>query len=991
MEGQGGMSLVRPRLSRHFRSARLWLPALCITLMLPISYPSLTLALSISFDLAPLQNPQQTEQDRDLQEADRLEAEFNRQYGPGKYDQLQPLIERVLDLREKHFGADHPVVAGTLLQVAILHRDRGDYAKAESLLKRALAIQEQARGREHPEIVAALYNLAIIYRIRDKTDLAEPLYQRGLQILEKEFGTDSPELTGILNELATLYANRGDYSRAELLYERELKIRQRVSGSDENIAHTLFSLAILYRGRGDYEKAEPLFQRALAIQEKKLGKEHPAVSDTLFNLAVIFRARGNYQPAKKMLERALAIQEKAFGAGHAEITGCLNELASLYRDLGDYEAAERAFQRVLAIRERLFGPEHTDVAWSLDGLASVYELQGESARAEPLYLRALKIWEKSFGANHPQAGEILGHLSTLYEMKGEAAKAIDFRARANRVSEWNLVHNLAIGSERQKLAYLRMLANELDQTISLEFRSAPQSREARELALTTLLQRKGRGLDAMADSIGNLRRHAQEQEKAFLDQLTETRSRLAHLSLDDPQEMQPDERRERIRSLESKIEQLEATISRRSTEFQSQSLPVSLETIRLTIPADVALIEFAAYHTFNAKTGEFGPLRYAAWVLRREGEVRSVDLGDAEAIEAAIQVFREALRSPQRSDVKALARAADQKVMRPVRGLLNEARHLLISPDGSLQLIPFAALLDESGKYLIERYTITYLTSGRDLLRLQIPRPSRNPAVIVADPEFGDPPLTFERRGKNAKNTKARLDDSKMIFVPLRGTREEMRIVKAALPEAVTLTKTAATEAALRQLAGPRILHIATHGFFLSEEQAQPSAATERKREQVATPGSLRIGKWAARVSNPLLRSGLALAGANQGRSGEDDGVLTALEAAGLNLWGTKLVVLSACDTGVGDVKKGDGVYGLRRALILAGSESQIMSLWPVSDLATRDLMAGYYRGLEQNQGRGEALRQVQLQMLQSDERQHPFYWASFIQLGEWANLEGQR
>lgn len=164
-----------------------------------------------------------------------------------------------------------------------------------------------------------------------------------------------------------------------------------------------------------------------------------------------------------------------------------------------------------------------------------------------------------------------------------------------------------------------------------------------------------------------------------------------------------------------------------------------------------------------------------------------------------------------------------------------------------------------------------------------------------------------------------------------------------------------------------------------------PSSTTAR------APDDTRLGKWVARVDNPLLRSGLALAGANQGRSGDDDGVLTALEASALDLWGTKLVVLSACDTGVGEVKNGDGVYGLRRALFLAGTESQLMSLWPVSDRSTRDLMIRYYEALVQDVGRGEALRRVQLQMLRSKVHSHPYYWASFILTGEWANLQGKR
>lgn len=143
-------------------------------------------------------------------------------------------------------------------------------------------------------------------------------------------------------------------------------------------------------------------------------------------------------------------------------------------------------------------------------------------------------------------------------------------------------------------------------------------------------------------------------------------------------------------------------------------------------------------------------------------------------------------------------------------------------------------------------------------------------------------------------------------------------------------------------------------------------------------------------VENPLLRSGLALAGANQRRSGQEDGILTALEAAGLDLWGTKLVVLSACETGVGAIQKEEGVYGLRRALVMAGAESQVMSLWKVADEATRDLMIAYYKRLVTGQGRAEALRQVQLEMLRSETRTHPFYWASFIPSGAWEPIEGK-
>ena len=211
------------------------------------------------------------------------------------------------------------------------------------------------------------------------------------------------------------------------------------------------------------------------------------------------------------------------------------------------------------------------------------------------------------------------------------------------------------------------------------------------------------------------------------------------------------------------------------------------------------------------------------------------------------------------------------------------------------------------------------------------------------------------------------------------------------LPDATLLTRHQATKTALSRAHSPRILHIATHGFFLDDLDLTPSGG---RGYQAFDNDPKRLLKQLERngihVKSPLLRSGLALAGANEQKK-EDNGILTALEVTGLNLWGTKLVVLSACDTGVGEVKNGDGVYGLRRALLLAGSETQVMSLWPVSDRGTRELMVSYYSGLKNGQGRGEALRRVQLRMLRDVKRQHPYYWASFIQSGEWANIEGKR
>jgi CHAT domain-containing protein len=325
---------------------------------------------------------------------------------------------------------------------------------------------------------------------------------------------------------------------------------------------------------------------------------------------------------------------------------------------------------------------------------------------------------------------------------------------------------------------------------------------------------------------------------------------------------------------------------------------------------------------------------------------------------------------------------------------------LLISPDGLLNLVPFAALVDERGRYVVDRYSISYLASGRDLLRLQVARESKDGPLVVAAPDFGGGGLVkasrLKRQQKDAlagegKAKSARSAVKDLYFPPLPDAAQEGEALRALLPGATLLTKRQATKTALSQIHSPRLLHIATHGFFLEDQNL--TSAGERGAQALTDNlerALQRLERRDVRTESALLRSGLALAGANEHKE-DDNGILTALEVTGLNLWGTKLVTLSACDTGVGEVKNGDGVHGLRRALVLAGAETQVMSLWAVSDQATRELMVSYYRRLQRGQGRGEALRLAQLEMFKKLKWRHPYFWAGFIQSGEWANLEGKR
>jgi CHAT domain-containing protein/Tfp pilus assembly protein PilF len=911
----------------------------------------------------------------------------------------ESLFQRALAIREKAFGPEHLEVANSLGDLGRFWWKRGYYARAEALIQRQLAIRERALGPEHLDVVQSLNDLANIQVSIGNYAAAKPLYQRALEIERKLLGPEHTYVTTLQAELADVYAREGDFAMAESLYQHALAIWERASGPESEWGATLLILlADTYMETGDYTKARSLYQRSREMREKILEPDHHAIGHSLYKLGSFSFKTGDDAQAESFYLRAVAIWEKdkVFGRDYPNIAHALEDLGKIYHNRGNYAKAEAAFLRALAITEKHFGSDQPVVARILNHLANLYSDQGDYRRAEPLYQRALTIWENANGQESPSVAVALGNLARIYLAKGDVAGAVEFQSRANAIDERNTALTVATGSERWKLSYLNSLSKDTDRTLSLHVRFAVDHPVARRLAASAIIQRKGRVQDAMSEGLVALRRRFSPQDQVLLDRLNGTTAQLARLVLNPPEGMNPAEHRQRIKALERQKGRIEEEIGRRSAGYYERPQPVTLSKIQSAIPANAALIEFAVYRPFDPKApnnkAAYGEPRYVAYVVRRQGEVRWRELGEAKPMDAAVNRWRKALRDPQRKDVQQLARAVDGKVMQPVRGLLGDATQLFVSPDGELNLMPFAALIDEQGRYLIERYSFTYLTSGRDLLRLQVARASKSKPVVFANPWFGEPesaPMANadrqttkqEQWGRKHQSVTTNEHLSSVYFAPLCGTAQEARAIKSLFPEADVFTGELATESALKQVDAPRILHIATHGFFLQD--AAPAAGIRMSDTQAVNPS--------IRVENPLLRSGLALAGANVCKTGSGNGILTALEASGLNLWGTKLVTLSACDTGVGEVKNGEGVYGLRRAFMLAGAETLVMSLWPVSDYVTREMMTAYYKGLKQGQGRGEALRQVQLHLSKRKDRPHPFYWASFIQSGEWANLDGNR
>ena len=607
--------------------------------------------------------------------------------------------------------------------------------------------------------------------------------------------------------------------------------------------------------------------------------------------------RGDYTHAEELYQQSLAIARRLLGDEAYGLGPTLQNLGVLARERKDYVTAEAYYTRVLSIRERAVGPDHPDVAQILNNMAIIHRAKGDIAKSLDMHLRALDIWEHAAGPYQDATLLAVGNIARTYAAMGDPANAVAYQRRADAILEKQLALNIAIGSERQKLLFVNSAASRTDRTLSLSLFDANGSPEADALAALVLLQRKGRVQDAMTDTFAAARmRTGDARDRDLLARTEATTAKLARVALSAPDPSHVSERQAAIADLEAEKERLEAELSERRGDFRVQSQAVTIDAVQAAIPPDAALVEFALFHPFDPRAERnaeaYGPPHYAAYVLRTQAPPHGVDLGPAAPIDAAVTALREALRDPRRADVKDRARAVDELVMRPVRVLFGDAARLLLSPDGELSLVPFEALVDEHGRYLIERYATSYLTSGRDLLRMRVPRASRSGAVIFADPLFGEPGVVgveASRRTRRAVRASRRSvtsgsDLSSMYFAPLAATGEEARAIRALFPEMSLFTRERATKDALQRLEAPRMLHIASHGFFLQDARGE--------------------------LKNPLVRSGLAMAGANVRSGNAERGILTALEAASLDLWGTKLVTLSACDTGVGEIRNGDGVYG---------------------------------------------------------------------------------
>jgi len=842
-----------------------------------------------------------------------------------------------------------PVFAASLNRLAASYRAHGLYAKAEALYLRGLRIQEEVLGPEHLEVAQSLNDLADLSYEQAMLGPAESYALRSLRIREKTLSPEHPAVARSRNSLARAYYAQGNYSQAELLYERDLHILEQALGPEHlDIVPCLNGLAGISEAKGNYAQAELLYMRSVRIREKALGVEHPSVATLLVNLAGMYKDQGRYADAKPLYERGLHLLERALGPDHPKLAKAIYTLATLYQDQGSYAQATPLLRRSIRMFEKTLGPEHPSLAAPLNALASIDIAQERPAQALLNFDRALGIRER----------------------------ALRFIATEARITpELDRIRS------DEDAVYSLLLVKEVSMPL-------------RALALRMSLLRKGRTAEAALMTGWALQKGmTSDEQRARFNRWQALREQHEALFFRGPAGRADSDARThqtRLEELKMQIDSLEHEMARAAPLLARWRLPAAeeiLDQVAASLPVGSALVEVLGFCPvkFQSKGPEANrrsPPRYVALILFPDKRIESVDLGEAEPVDRSAGALLVSIRDVSQEPLRE-AQALYQKVMAPLLAKLGNVQRLYLSLDGSLNLVPFAALHDGKQYLLDAPFQILYLSSGRDLLRGVLGQ-SQQPALVMADPDFHRTATRLKQGESRTIDGDTRsLYDGLTTLEQLKGARAEGALIGSLL-HVSPLLGAAATEARLRQLRAPSILHIATHGLFLNS--AMPDSRSARATMVGARPKDTFNQLTGRTQDHSLSRSALVLAGAanaSTARDAANDGLLTGEEARSLSLFGTQLVVLSACDTGRGTVKVGQGVYGLRRAFLAAGAQTVVMSLWPVSDASTQGLMQRYYQLLlDKKAPRGriggltEAMRAVK------SEHPHPYYWAPFIANG---------
>ena len=842
------------------------------------------------------------------------------------------------------------------IEVANNYKDMGEmsfaaneYRLAEASFLTSQLVFESNDLQSHVNYAGVIADLGLVYHTMGRHEKAMEPTQQALELRKEAFGENSLAYAASLNNFAVLQKDMGHFGTAEELLSEAISTSEQL---EPGVSHAILlnNQALLNQQLGRFNEAEAGLKKSLEISSSFQGTKSTNHQRLMTNLAILYQEMGRYTEAEEIFLEVISLKEKRLGTRHPDYAHMLSNLAALYVLMEKDDQVEELLLQAQGIYERKFGSAHPSYATNQANLGNFYRYKGRLDEAETLHRQCLATRAASLGEKHPAYAQSMEDLAMVLWAKEEWEESNELFEGAMQKSLDFVESFFPAMSEEEKTRYWERLQPRFFKYYAYAVESAHQNAQAPGRLLHYRSITKGLLLNTSSKVRNAILGSGDPDLIQAYDDWVDTKELLAAYYTYSKQEIQ--EQKVNMDSLERVANEKERYLSSNAPVFDAGFIrdQHDLAAIQEALAPEEALVEIVQVPIFDRAQTSVNEY-YALVITKDQATPSLIDLGSSELLDDRhFKFYKNAIRlkkaDPHSYDV----------FWKPLEAALGSKRKIYLSADGIYNQIPVTTLQSE-GSFVIDRWEIHNVTKATDVVEVKSRKAQDipNSLWLLGAPEYGG----------NGDIT------------PLPGTKEEVQGVKQNADRSGYATQlllgTDASETNVKTSEPKAIMHFATHGYFLEDVEGLSQQRVFGIQPEVA-------------VDKPLLRAGLLLTGAGETFQGmdrkeisnQDNGVLTAYEALNLPLDDTELVVLSACETGLGDVKAGEGVYGLQRALLIAGANRVIMSLWKVSDEATRDLMLGFYKNMaESNNDVGASFRKTQLTL--KEKYSDPYYWGAFV------------
>jgi len=862
-----------------------------------------------------------------------------------KYEDAKQVFEMAYNINKEKLGSKDPDTITCLESLIQVSLDIGDLNKAVGYLRDEINISLQNKNTMKAPLIKSSIRLAQLYENNGVNDYSEAakIYSSLYQDKEIMSSLSDPDKASLMHGLAEAYEFSGSYAKALPLYINSVELFKCSLGEENNLTIVGYNdISSLYQAIGQPEMAYPIAEKVLSLRKKTDGINSESYINASINYAASCQALHKNNQALDLYKNIITYYETKKRSDDRVVGDILLNLAGIYEEEQNLTEAYQTLNKAHSIFESTCGKSHYQTASALNALAGLCLKMGNPQEALVYALQANKIILNNGGYNQRNIGEI-ENLYSVYKTLHDNQKAKDVGLQWINIQNQYLPNMLMLG-ESQRLAF----------SSSLSFSIPVELLENTDLS-SLVMKWKGVVADSLlADRMIYKKIEKKENSSDVISQIQSLKNKIAGIAINNggSSEFQISELRQKIDTLESGMTDQYQNVGQFLTS-------VDLKKIQSALNTSDSVIDFFTYKGVNNCSNCYG-----VSLLGRDVPPKTLLIGSSEKIDEAINAYKKAIISGNEASLKTQIQILSDNLWKPIAAALPpDTRKIFIGADGPLNFLSFATLQDDQGRFISEKYQIAYVGSGRDLLRPAKPLGNKN-MLIYANPIFatddGSKVAATDTNASPAIGMRAvELKEFAKVQLPqLPGTEQESSMVSQIAKDSQWSGEThlgaEASKKRLMSMKAPAVLHLATHGFFLGGEEGggegergmKVAAASDASTPAAsANPKPLKI--------SPMRQSGVALTGGQStlqawGR-GEfpdpsNDGILTAEEVAGLDLNGTWLVTLSACETGVGQVQSGEGVFGLRRAFMMAGAQNLMMTLWPVSDETTPKIMADFYK-----------------------------------------------